>query len=125
MTTPPDPDDDIPDFLVENFETERPMRLRAIAAYEDNREQRSGVPQYVRNAFAVQDDAVAGAVAEYAGDLADFLESEGYDTLEEVPEPEEEPPGDTMGSAFYNPGRSKQDDDDDDDGGFLGLFGDD
>lgn len=125
MTDPPEPDDDIPDFLVERFETEPPMQLRAIAAYQSSRGQASGIPQDLRNAFAVQDDTVISATTEYATDLADFLESEGYETLEEVPDPAEESPDTTMGGAFYNPGRSEQrKDDDDDDGGFLGLFGD-
>jgi hypothetical protein len=128
MASRPEPGDDVPDFLVENFETEPVTKLRAISVFAETEDRRSAVPQYVRNAFAVQDDTVKQAVGEYAGDLAEFLEAEGHKTLADAPEPEEEgPPGETMGSAFYNPGRNpgNDDDDDDDDDGLLGgLLGD-
>lgn len=119
---PPEPDDEVPDFIREEFETESPPKLRSIAAYEEDYRQQGGVPQYIRNAFTIQDETVTSAVAEYARELADYLESEGYETLADVPDSDEGSPGDTMGSAFYNPGRSKQgsDDDEDDDGGLLG-----
>lgn len=126
---PPEPDDEVPEFIREEFETESPSKLRAIAAYEEDRGRQGGVPTYVRNAFTIQSDDVTGAVAEYATDLAAYLESEGYDSLADAPEPESDSSEKTMGSAFYNPGRSKggsDDDDDDDDGGLLGgLLGDD
>ena len=125
MVSRPEPGDDVPDFLVEKFETEPAMKLSAISVFAEEEQRRSAVPQYVRNAFAVQDDTVRRAVGEYAGDLAEFLEAEGHETLSDVPEPEEEPPGETMGSAFYNPGRNPGDDNDDDDDGMLGgLLGD-
>jgi len=127
MVPRPEPGDDVPDFLAENFETEPATKLRAISVFAEDQDRRSAVPQYVRNAFAVQDEAVKQAVGEYAGDLAEFLETEGHETLEDAPEPQEEPPGETMGSAFYNPGRNPgdDDDDDDDDDGLLGgLLGD-
>lgn len=120
MTSEPEPDDAVPDFLVEKFETEPVPNLRAISVYVTDGSRRKAVPMYVRDAFTVQDEPVKQAVGEYAGDLAGYLESEGYETLEDVPK--QEAPGDSMGSAFYNPkrGSGKDDDDDDDDGGLLG-----
>jgi hypothetical protein len=126
MTSPPEPANDVPDFLHENFESERSSKLRAVAAYADDSQRRSGVPQYIRNAFTIQDDDVVDATAAYAAELADYLEAEGYETLEEVPEGGgEDRPDDAMGSAFSTVGRSRGDDDDDDDDGLLGgLIGD-
>lgn len=99
MTSEPEPDDAVPDFLVERFETEPVTNLRAISAYAADGSRRKSVPMYVRDAFTVQDEPVKQAVGKYAGVLADYLESEGYETLEDA---------------------SESEDDDDDGGGLLG-----
>lgn len=134
MTDIPDPDDEIPEFLLDNFETESPRTLRAIAECADDRTNTRGVPKYVKDAFALQDKATIAATAEYARELAAFLEDEDYDALEAVPEevyldPSEVSRDRGIGElgperrAFKEGGASSgSDDDEDGSGGFLGLF---
>ncbi|WP_336327686.1 hypothetical protein [Halovenus sp. HT40] len=134
MTDIPRPDETIPEFLVEGFETESPRTLKAIAECAEDRTKTRGVPEYVRDGFALQDDETKAASAEYARNLAAFLEAEGYDTLEAVPreayrDPSEVSSG-SIGVGDLGPERRAYRDadtasggDSDDDGGrFFGLF---
>lgn len=119
MTDLPEPDEGVPDFLPEHFETEPPRTLRAIAECARDTTNRQGVPEYARDAFAIQDNETRELAGEYASDLADFLEEEGYDTLEAVPEETYLNPDDiSSGDADL----SESEDADDDSGGILGLF---
>lgn len=120
MTDLPEPDDEIPDFLIENFETEPPRTLNSISKCARDRSYRQGVPEYARDAFAMQDDATKEHVAEYTGTLAKFLEEEGYDTLEAVPKETYLNPDDISGSdaGISDSGDSE----DEDSGGILGIF---
>jgi hypothetical protein len=116
MTDLPQPEDEVPDFLIENFETEPPRTLKAINECAHDTLKRQGVPEYARDAFALQDEETRMAVARYTGALAEFLEEEGYDTLEAVPE-----------ETYLNPSEVSDADiseseDADEDGGILGLF---
>jgi hypothetical protein len=86
MTDIPEPSEEVSEFLVEEFQTEPPRTLRAISEHAHDRSNISDTPEYARDAFALQDDQTKAAAAEYAEALADFLEAEGYDTLEAVPE---------------------------------------
>lgn len=116
MTDLPEPGDGVPEFLVDNFETEPARTLKAIAQCAHDSTKRQGVPEYARDAFAIQDDQTKAAVAEYAQDLGEFLEEEGYDTLEAVPK-----------ETYLNPSEVSdaeisESEDAEDDGGILGLF---
>jgi hypothetical protein len=86
MGSQPEPSEDIPETLVEEFETESAMRLRAISVFASEGERQSDVPQYVRHEFAVQNETVKEAIGEYAGELAEYLEAESHETLAEAHE---------------------------------------
>lgn len=119
MTDLPEPDDEVPEFIIERFETEPPRTLKAISECALDPTQRQGVPEYARDAFAIQDENTRKLVSEYAQELAYFLEEEGYDTLEAVPEETYLNPSDiSSGDADI----SESDDSDEDSGGILGLF---
>jgi len=116
MTDLPEPGEKVPDFMIENFETEPARTLKAISECAKDSTNRQGVPEYARDAFVLQDDETKAAVAEYTANLAEFLEAEGYDTLEAVPK-----------DTYLNPGEVSDADiseseDADEDGGILGLF---
>ena len=116
MTDLPEPDDRVPDFLPERFETEPPRTLKAISECALDTTQRQGVPEYARDAFAIQDEQTRKLVSEYAQELAYFLEEEGYDTLEAVPK-----------ETYLNPdelsdAELSESEESDEDGGILGLF---
>lgn len=111
----PEADPPVPDFLREKFESEPAARLESIAEFAAGPEGHYFVPEYVREAFAVQDDETRAAVGTYAGELAAFLENEGHRTVKDAREArrgaEEDGDDDTGGSSsspgFMSTGRNQ------------------
>ena len=93
--TVPEPADTIPDFLLEQFADLSPETLRDVGDYarKDTYVAPDGMPNSMREAFALQDDETLAAIAAYADELALFLEERDADSFREItgdPSDEEE-----------------------------------
>ncbi|ELY70110.1 hypothetical protein C488_19562 [Natrinema pellirubrum DSM 15624] len=79
----PDPPEAIPDFLLEQFADCSPETLRGIGEYARSETYIApdGMPDSVKEAFALQDDETIAAVAAYVDDLAEFLEMNDAESL--------------------------------------------
>ncbi|RQG91120.1 hypothetical protein EA462_03750 [Natrarchaeobius halalkaliphilus] len=101
MSQKPTPHDDVPAFIVERFADHSAAELRNIATYAESLETSIDVPQYVVQAFAIQDDETRTVVAIYAAELAAFLEEQAQRKSEDE-EDDSSPPGPgRMGGAFF------------------------
>ncbi|WP_408956755.1 hypothetical protein [Natrinema sp. 74] len=93
--TVPEPSDSIPDFLLEQFGDLSPELLRDVGDYarKDTYIAPDGMPDSMKESFALQDDDTLAAIADYADELAVFLEERDADSLEAItggPNDEEE-----------------------------------
>ncbi|WP_121741996.1 hypothetical protein [Natronorubrum halophilum] len=102
MPTPPTPHDTVPDFIIERFDDHSAAELRAIASYAGTLESSSDVPNYIVQAFAIQDDETRTVVAIYADELADYLEANEAADDEARPDDGDDDTGPgRMGGAFF------------------------
>jgi hypothetical protein len=81
--TPPDPPDAVPDFLLEQFDDRSVETLHGIVEYvrTDTYVPPDGMPDSMKEAFALQDEDTVAAAATYADDLAAFLEKREADSF--------------------------------------------
>jgi hypothetical protein len=90
------PSEDVPQFLVDELVDLDPPALRSVAAYADGESYAlpDDVPESVRNALALQDDATLAAVAAVARDFAESAENG------ESVAPGDDGPTDALGGRF-------------------------
>ncbi|RQG98768.1 hypothetical protein [Natrarchaeobius oligotrophus] len=98
MSSRPTPHDSVPEFIVDRFEDHSPAELRTIVEYAESLDPSLDVPEYVVQAFAIQNEETRTVVAVYAAELATHLE----EREERDDEDDESPQGPgRMGGAFF------------------------
>lgn len=85
MASIPSPGEPVPEQVREKLREEPPDRLRMMADVSAGEEEHF-VPQYFREAVDSADDQTRESIADWARSVADFLESEGFETLEAATE---------------------------------------